>query len=324
MTEGLTRMPVCIAGMHRSGTSMVTSLLGRAGLYLGEESDLLPPAEGNPDGYFENSKFVDLNEELLARLGGTYFRPPAFAPGWADAAASALGDRAQAVLRGFDGREPWGWKDPRNSLTLPFWTSLMSDVRTVICLRHPWDVAESLYRGRYFPAYRLRAIAGTIKRREAFPPHVLNVILWRLHPELEPARPRALSKAAGQLRLLLSERRRVADTYRVGFHLWKVYNRRVLEATTRGRRVITHYESYFRDPRAELRRVLGFLRLPASDELIDECCSLVSARPRQGQGASRDSARAPRVPADVLALYARMCEEADFPSSTGAPGGGRR
>lgn len=307
-------MPVCIAGMHRSGTSMVAGLLRRAGLYLGEEADLLPPAEGNPDGYFENSKFVGLNEELLARLGGTYFSPPVFAPGWVEAAMSALGDKAAAVLRGFNGREPWGWKDPRNSLMLPFWSSLLEDVRTVICLRHPWDVADSLYRGRYFPAYRLRAIAGTIKKREAFPPHILNVVLWRLHRELEPARPRALSKAAGQLRILLSERRRIADTYRIGFRLWKVYNERVLEATARGPRIVTHYESYLRDPRAELRRVLDFLRLPAADGLIDECCSLVSARPRRGQAASRDPTEVMRVPADVLALYARMCEEAGFQS----------
>ena len=136
-------MPVCIAGMHRSGTSMVASLLRRAGLYLGEEADLLPSAEGNPDGYFENRKFVDLNEELLSRLGGTYFRPPAFAPGWAEAAAAALGGEARAVLRGFAGREPWGWKDPRNSLTLPFWLSLLPEMRVIICLRNPLEVALS-------------------------------------------------------------------------------------------------------------------------------------------------------------------------------------
>jgi hypothetical protein len=304
-------MHVCIAGMHRSGTSMVAGLLRRAGLYLGEEADLLPPAEGNPDGYFENSKFVELNEELLARLGGTYFGPPALATGWAEAAA-ALRDKAEDMLRGFAGHEPWGWKDPRNSLTLPFWTSLVGDLRTVICLRHPWDVADSLYRARYFPAYRLRAIAGTIKSRQPFPPHILNLVLWHLHSELEPEHTQALSKVVGQLRILLSGRRRVADTYRVGFHLWKVYNRCALGATARERRIITHYEAYLRDPRAEVRRILDFLRLPASDELISECCSLVYARPRQDRGASGDSAGAARVPADVLALYARMCEEAGF------------
>jgi len=291
---------------------MVAGLLRRAGLYLGEEPDMVAPDRGNPDGYFENSKFRDFNEELLARLGGTYFHPPDLAPGWVEATAAALGGEAEAVLRGFAGREPWGWKDPRNSLTLPFWSSLIGDVRTVICLRPPWDVADSLYRARYFPTFNTRDIVWTIRKRKAFPPHILRFVLWRLHRELEPAHPGALSKAAGQLRILLSERRRFADTYRIGFHLWKVYNERVLEATARGPRIITHYESYLRDPRAEMRRVLDFLRLPASDGLIEECCSLVSAGPRQGRVASRDPAEVPRVPADVLALYARMCEEAGF------------
>lgn len=309
-------MPICVAGMHRSGTSMVAALLRSGGLYLGEEADLLPPAEGNPEGYFENRKFVDLNEELLARLGGGYFRPPAFAPGCVEAAASALRGKVEDALRGFAGREPWGWKDPRNSLTLPFWASLVPDLRTVICLRHPWDVADSLYRARYFPAYRLRAIAGTIRRRQPFPPHVLNVVLWHLHSELEPARPRALSKTARQLRILVSERRRVADTYRVGLHLWKVYNSRALEATARGQRIVTHYEAYLREPGAEVRRVLDFLRLPAPDELIDECCSLVYAKPPQGRRADGDSARAGHLPADVRALYVRLCEEAGFEPST--------
>lgn len=302
--------------MHRSGTSMVASLLRRAGLYLGEEADMVPPDKGNPGGYFENSKFIDLNEELLARLGGTYFHPPDFAPGWV-AAAAALADKAEAVLRGFAGREPWGWKDPRNSLTLPFWSSLIDDVRTVICLRPPWDVADSLYRAKYFPTFNTRDIVWTIRRRKAFPPYILRFVLWRLHRELEPARPGALSKAAGQFRILLSERRRFEDTYRIGFHLWKVYNERVLEATARGQRIITHYESYLRDPRAELRRVLDFLRMPASDGLIEECCSLVSGGPRKGRTDSRGpaaAAGAPRAPAEALALYARMCEEAGFRS----------
>ena len=307
-------MPVCIVGMHRSGTSMVASLLRRAGLYLGEDADMVPPDRGNPDGYFENRKFIDLNEELLARLGGTYFHPPDFAPGWVEAAEAALGGEAEAVLRGFAGREPWGWKDPRNSLTLPFWSSLIDGLKTVICLRPPWDVAGSLYRANYFPTFNTRDIVWRIRKRKAFPPYILRFVLWRLHRELEPARPGALSKAAGQLRILFSERRRVADTYRVGFHLWKVYNERLLEATARGPRIITHYESYLRDPRAELRRVLDFLGLPASEGLIDECYSLVSAGPRRGRAASPDPAEVPSAPADVLALYARMCEEADFRS----------
>lgn len=42
-------------------------------------------------------------------------------------------------------RQPvWGWKDPRNSLTLPFWNALLPDLKVLVCLRHPQEVARSM------------------------------------------------------------------------------------------------------------------------------------------------------------------------------------
>jgi hypothetical protein len=76
-------MPVCILGMHRSGTSMITRLLNLCGLYLGREEAMLPPSpEDNPDGYWENQSITDLNEEILASLGGSWSRPPEMPTGW--------------------------------------------------------------------------------------------------------------------------------------------------------------------------------------------------------------------------------------------------
>ncbi|UCD38408.1 MAG: tetratricopeptide repeat protein, partial [Fidelibacterota bacterium] len=40
----------------------------------------------------------------------------------------------------------WGWKDPRASLTLPFWKSLLPELKVVICLRNPVEVYRSLAR----------------------------------------------------------------------------------------------------------------------------------------------------------------------------------
>src|SRR5258708_12379235 len=68
-------MPVCITGMHRSGTSLIANLLGRCGLYLGEEDDLLPPSPDNTDGYWENRRFVSLNDEILLTLGSAWDSP---------------------------------------------------------------------------------------------------------------------------------------------------------------------------------------------------------------------------------------------------------
>src|SRR5439155_6368406 len=37
-----------------------------------------------------------------------------------------------------------GWKDPRNSLTLPFWKDLLPGLKTIIMVRNPLEVAYSM------------------------------------------------------------------------------------------------------------------------------------------------------------------------------------
>jgi hypothetical protein len=74
-------MPICIAGMHRSGTSMVARLLNLCSLYLGPETELVGAAPGNEEGFWENGLFVRLNEDALAQLGGGWDLPPAMTEG---------------------------------------------------------------------------------------------------------------------------------------------------------------------------------------------------------------------------------------------------
>ena len=75
-------MPISIAGMHRSGTSMVSRLLNLCGLYLGPESQLWPPGPDNPEGYWENMHFVEINDRLLAHLDAGWDLAPAVCGGW--------------------------------------------------------------------------------------------------------------------------------------------------------------------------------------------------------------------------------------------------
>ncbi|MGH9944898.1 MAG: sulfotransferase family protein [Pyrinomonadaceae bacterium] len=139
-------MPVCIAGMHRSGTSMVTNLLSLCGIYLGDEGDLMPPSPDNENGYWEHLRFVRINDLVLRHFGGAWDDPPrAIHVGWREKIRLVpLMSEAKTLLREFAGREPWGWKDPRNSLTLPFWTSLVPELKVVWCLRNPFEVEQSL------------------------------------------------------------------------------------------------------------------------------------------------------------------------------------
>jgi hypothetical protein len=140
-------MPVCILGMHRSGTSMVALLLAECGLYLGHERDLMPPGPDNPAGFGENLGFVELNERLLAALGGTWDAVPEFAPGWLESHdVTLLHAEAEQLVQAFAECEPWGWKDPRSSITFPFWERVAGPLEVVVCIRDPLEVALSLQR----------------------------------------------------------------------------------------------------------------------------------------------------------------------------------
>jgi hypothetical protein len=140
---------VVVLGMARSGTSAVTRLLALLGVELGPQAALLPPAGENAKGFFEHRPIVQLNKELLQRLGGTWSQPPLPAPGWEqDRGLEDLRERARALLAAdFAAARLWGFKDPRTSLTLPFWDLLLGgDVRYVVCHRRPLDSARSLER----------------------------------------------------------------------------------------------------------------------------------------------------------------------------------
>lgn len=153
-----------VAGMHRSGTSLLASLLHRSGCPMGTE--MLPADVNNRPGYFEDLAFLDLNRRMLAAA------VPSGSPGhpdwgWTEAIdpsgvdghlldpfveeANALvasrhthGATGTAAVR--PGHECWGWKDPRTTVLLDFWNDRLPDARYVFVYRPPWDVADSMGR----------------------------------------------------------------------------------------------------------------------------------------------------------------------------------
>jgi sulfotransferase family protein len=140
-------MPICVAGMHRSGTSLVARLLAASGVYVGSPGELVAPAPDNPEGFGESLPFLRLNDAVLARLGGFWDRPPAMPPGWAvSPRLSNLRREAATLVARFRGQEPWFWKDPRNSLTVAFWREVIPELRVIVCVRSPQEVVASLER----------------------------------------------------------------------------------------------------------------------------------------------------------------------------------
>jgi hypothetical protein len=191
-------MPICIAGMHRAGTSMVARLLEGSGLDLGGPANFAPPAPDNRDGYWEDLRLVALNDRILDRFQGAWDHPPILPKGW-EASAAVEPERRDASALAQTRSEPWGWKDPRNSLTVPFWRRCSPGSGSIVCLRNPLEVADSL-------------------------------------------------------------RARGYTSERFGLALWESYHRAIEENVDSSFGLVTHYESFLADPRAELERVLGFSR----------------------------------------------------------------
>ncbi len=147
---------VCVTGMHRSGTSMAARAVNLLGVFFGSPASLMPPGSDNPSGYWENRAVKELDDELLAQLGGTWDVPPVLTKGWQfDAALDQLRARAADILD-HDlelATSPGlvGWKEPRLSVLLPFWRTVIPIDTTVLVVRDPREVAASLEKRNRMP-----------------------------------------------------------------------------------------------------------------------------------------------------------------------------
>lgn len=157
---------IFILGMHRSGTSAVAKFVELLGAQLGQH--LMPPTVDNPKGYFENQRVVDLNSEILDRLGfcwdSTLELPQNW---WGQPEIQALKENARHLLQQEFGNVPVSAiKDPRLCRLLPFWLKLCAEegyaVKVIIVLRPPME------------------IAGSLKARDDFPEEK-SLLLWAEH-----------------------------------------------------------------------------------------------------------------------------------------------
>lgn len=150
MSDRVTRQPVVITGMHRSGTSWTASLLSQLSVNVGDR--LLEADGNNRAGYFEDLEFLELQREIMAACTS---RNDGGHPdwGWTESqefnsthAAPFLPRARELVAKRCNTSSPWGWKDPRTTILLDFWDDLLRDARYLFVYRFPWDVADSMQR----------------------------------------------------------------------------------------------------------------------------------------------------------------------------------
>jgi len=132
---------VVVLGMHRSGSSMVAGVLNRLGVDMGR--NFVRQSWSNPVGHFEDKDFVQLNKSILKEAGGSWHKPPT------NEEIKVQKDNFKIPIKELIEKKTsllWGWKDPRNSLTIGLYLPYLNNPYFIVCHRGFQDIAKSLKR----------------------------------------------------------------------------------------------------------------------------------------------------------------------------------
>ncbi|WP_083644790.1 sulfotransferase domain-containing protein [Christiangramia flava] len=149
-----------ILGSGRSGTSMITGLFNNGNFFFGDQADYLKKNKANPKGFFEDLEVNTINEDILAsRLinfpepirrklfpSHTFYRAR-----WLAKIPVSIQFRTtpdiQERIEKLVQNEPFCFKDPRFSYTLPIWkNSLPPTTKFIVVYREPDKTAVSICR----------------------------------------------------------------------------------------------------------------------------------------------------------------------------------
>jgi GT2 family glycosyltransferase len=143
---------ILLVGMHRSGTSLLGSMLPKLGVPL--PGPLIAGDQHNPEGYYERNDVTALQEQLLIDLGHWWPSQEGVLPlpiDWQQRPATLRCKQAlRQLLLAEQQRQQSAWaiKDPRTSLLLPLWLELSAELniplKLVLGLRDPREVLVSL------------------------------------------------------------------------------------------------------------------------------------------------------------------------------------
>ena len=133
--------PVIIIGMHRSGTTLLSKILDDSGIFQGVMKD------HNNEAFH----FLSLNQTSLKNAGADWLHPKVpqkqhweLLDKYALYAEHFKLKSGRPIKMLLLSNKQWGWKDPRNTYTLPMWLSVFPKAKVIHMVRNGVDVALSL------------------------------------------------------------------------------------------------------------------------------------------------------------------------------------
>ncbi len=142
-------MGIIVTGMHRSGTSLLTSILYKAGISPGEDAQFFSPRPDNPKGYYERKDVWEINEKILKAAQSKWYDILHFDPEKIEIPKETKKEIEKVVNK--LNPSPWAIKDPRFSVTLSIWKEFIESPTVIWCIRNPLEVAISLNKRDRFP-----------------------------------------------------------------------------------------------------------------------------------------------------------------------------
>jgi len=134
---------VVVLCLPRTGSSLLTGILHRLGIRMGSDKDLVRGKHANKYGAYENQDFYRLNIRVLALAGS-----PTLA--WADIPDA---EKVKRIFQKFEPkiqqiihkheRELWGWKDPNNIYTLPYFEKYLVNPHYIVLKRDIESIVKS-------------------------------------------------------------------------------------------------------------------------------------------------------------------------------------
>jgi hypothetical protein len=237
---------------------MVARMLEDMGLFVGERK----MADHEP--YF----FLGLNDWLLHQCGGAWDHPePIEHLLRNDEVRGLVVDYLRQLMKtpravsylGWTGYlryrtpqrldTPWGWKDPRNTYTLPIWLDLFPEARVIHVYRHGVDVANSLK----VREKRVQSRAKALHEKR-------NSLMYGLWPKR--------GGFAASLR---------CSSLEGGFTLWESYIKqaRVHTSCLEERAMEIKYEDFLVEPQNHLASLASFCGLSVTGSAIKKVASRV-------------------------------------------------
>ena len=138
------QQPVLVVGMHNSGTSILTEILHKNGVFFGANMQ-----------HFESNFFsIFINDRIILGGKGNWAKLPIMSVDEVLSYESSVAPIIKAhwltdyLQWGYDGESLWGIKDPRLSILLPLYLKIFPEAKIIHIRRNPNDVAASLS-GKY-------------------------------------------------------------------------------------------------------------------------------------------------------------------------------